>query len=215
MCATPRGCGRGSAPYRRTPHEETRPNIYSDRNANAGKQRPARSGTRHGWKTPRERQQTAAPLSPLHSVTSVPLRSPVSSDCWRSSDVRHATRVRKGERPLPPYPPRKTRPNILLAGTPTRGSKAAIRDTPRLKQGTPPHPRTACGQERPPLRHGTSTRADTPRATPRQLQAFAHDSTGTARHDGPHGRRGCQSRTRLRPASRRCQETPERSYGPQ
>ena len=51
-------------------------------------------------------------------------------------DPGHATRVRKGERPLPPYPPTKTRPNILLAGTPKQGSKAQIRDTPRRRHAT-------------------------------------------------------------------------------
>ena len=96
-----------------------------------------RSRPRHGWITPRVGFASRPPplrYTPLRDLRSVPLRVD-------GLLAKHGSRPRhegaEGGAPPTAVPPTKTRPNILLTGTPKQGSKAAIRDTPRREQGTP------------------------------------------------------------------------------
>ena len=66
------------------------------------------SRPRHGWKTPTMGTASSpSPLryTPLRDLRSVPLR--FVGLLAKHQIPCHATRMRKGERPLPPYPPRR------------------------------------------------------------------------------------------------------------
>ena len=165
--ATPRGCGRGSAPYRRTPHEDA-PEHLTGRDANAGKQSPDQ-----GHATAELRHDGNASRPPPVTLRSVR----TSATCRRSSELsklRCAPRQAGCGRGSAPYrrtPPKADAPGTsYLAGTPTAGrSKTQVRDTPRLKQGTPCE-----AQLRPPpngLRARTTTQGTGP---PRAQRPKAH-----------------------------------------
>ena len=105
----------------------------------------------HQTRLPRCKQPFAAPpkhandgnasrppplrYTPLRDLRSVPLRV-VGLLAKLKSWTRHEG-AEGGAPPTAVPPTKKTRPNIYLTGTPTMGSKAAIRDTPRLNYAPP------------------------------------------------------------------------------
>ena len=98
--------------------------------------------------------------TPLRKLRCVPLRIAVGAtdDCRRSSAQGHAKRVRKGERPLPPYPPEDAPGHLpgrdaVGASLTTAGKQTQIRDTPRLS--APTHAVGRVWRRPPPLRYTT------------------------------------------------------------
>ena len=133
--------------------------------------------------------------APLRDLRSAPFAGVVG--LLAKLRCTHANRAaERGVRPpLPPYPPTKTRPNIYLAGTPTLGSKAAIRATPRLNYAPPNRsPRIRfCGS--PPL--GSCVLAPPPASPPDQ----AHPKQTREEHP-PHRNRSQPKRVKERPDRR-------------
>ena len=161
-----------------------------------GKQTTLPATPRMSYSSDVDASRPPPPLSTLRSVTSVPLRSPVSSDCWQSSDVRHATRAAEGgATPLTAVSPHEDAPEHLSDRNANDGKQS--RDQGHAKAELRPPNRSPrirlCGS--PPL--GSCVLAPPSAAPPDQ----AHPKQTREEHP-PHRNRSQPKRVKERPDRR-------------